>query len=117
MSKYKIAMYRKVEASETRNHIADSKNLPVCLEISHAFGNSTPWQEWCPFLRIKVHANKVPIQINKRPSNPSLEKIYIKTAISLPQNKAILENNYIREKCNFKAQKIKLSAYNDIFNH
>ena len=99
-----------------RETIADSKNILVCIEIHQAFDNSTPWQEWCPFLRTKVHANKVPIHINKRPSNPNLEK-KIRIAISVQQNNAIQENNYIREKCNFNVQKIKLSAYNEIFNH
>ena len=48
------------------------EDIPKHPKTPQAFENYTPWKEWRFFHTIKVHAMKVPIDIKKGPSNPSL---------------------------------------------
>ena len=49
-----------------------SSKSPLCIKILQDFYNYIHWYVWSLFQAIEVHANKISIKINKRPSNPSL---------------------------------------------
>jgi hypothetical protein len=48
------------------------KNIPLCTQTPQEFQNYIHWYVWSFFQAIEVHANKVPLKIDKRPSNSSL---------------------------------------------
>eukprot|EP00494_Astrolonche_serrata_P016338 UN16502 len=54
--------------------------------MPQAFKNGIPRYEWSFSLVIKVHANKVPIKINKGASNPNLLILHVEVKSSVQSN-------------------------------
>jgi hypothetical protein len=48
------------------------EGIPLCIKTPQYFQNYLTWQVRSPFCVIEVHANNIPLKINKGPSNSSL---------------------------------------------